>query len=283
MRLKQYGSTTWLAVALLVFAGACSEAPKPPGPSSGVQPIASSASSSSEASSSATAESTTSPARAQVGHPTGIELSNLTSGSVFKQGSFRTLSSAPVFLDDDSVTLVHLSSCCDHDDVPIVTAGATAFDLVVTHSDGEKRHWVFRAVGADRTHPVTFTFSSSQYVAMWIVDAVADVPTTNNGADAIGATAGQDSQGNAGRGDIDLAATGGAVVLYPLMGSGKARNFVFEPGYVETAEAAATDLRIGAAYSQTTDTDLAATFVDERGETQVMSWLFLAIELESVT
>lgn len=282
MQLQQYGPTTWLAVALLVFAAACTEAPKPSGSSSEAQAIASQLPKS-EAPSAAAAEPTTSPTRVQVGHPTRIELSNLTSGSVFKQGSFRTVSSAPVFLDDDVVTLVHLSSCCDHDDVPIVTAGPTAFDLVVTHADGEKRHWVFRAVGADRTRPVTFTFSSTQDVAMWIVDAAADVPTTNNGADAVGATAWQDSQGNAGQGDIDLAATVGAVVLYPLMGSGKARDFVFEPGYVETAEAAATDLRIGAAYSQTTDTDLAATFVDERGETRTMSWLFLAIELESAT
>lgn len=280
--IKHHGSASLLAFAFLVLAGACTEAPEPPRGSPERQLSTTSASESASSSFAPTPEPTTT-IRGQAGRPTRIELSNLTSGSVFKQGSFRMVSSAPVFLDEDTVTLVHLSSCCDHDAVPIVTAGPTVFDLVVTHATGEKRHWVFRAVGADQTAPVTFTFSPPQYLVMWIVDAAAGVPTTSNGADAVEATAWQDSQGNAGQGDIDLGATSGAVVLYPLMGSGKASDFVFEPGYIETAEATATHLRIGTAYSETTDTNLAATFVDERGVRRVMSWLFLAIELSPAT
>jgi hypothetical protein len=214
-----------------------------------------------------------------VGEPTGIELTHLTDGYVQKEGFFRSASTEPVFLDDDQVTIVHLFSCCDHVDPPVVTAGATTFDLVVTHSTGEKRHWVFRGVGEDVETPITFEFSIPQNIAQWIVDAAVGVPTTANGADAIGATAWQDSMANASSGSIDLAATTGAVVGFGAIGSGAARDVAPEPGFVETAEVGPGSYQIFTFWSPAPHSILAATFVDEAGTPQVMSWLFLAAEL----
>lgn len=213
------------------------------------------------------------------GGPSGVELAHLTDGYVSKAGTFFSASTDPVFLDDGRVTIVHLFSCCDHAAPPAVTAGGTTFDLVVTHSTGEKRHWVFRAVGADAEVPISFTFAFPQNVAQWVVDEAAGVPTTANGADAIGATAWQDSMRNASEGSISLAARSGAVVGFGLIGSGGARGVAPEPGYRETAEVGPGSYRIFTFWSPAPDSSLAATFVDESGTPQVMSWLFLAAEL----
>lgn len=211
--------------------------------------------------------------------PTGVELAHLTHGYISKAGTFESASTDPVFLDDDRVTIVHLFSCCDHADPPIVAAGATTFDLVVTHSTGEKRHWVFRAVGSDTEAPIRFSFDLPQNVAQWIVDEAAGVPTTANGADAVGATAWQDSMRNASEGSIDLAAGTGAVVGFGIIGSGRARAVAPEPGYRETAEVGPGSYRMFTFWSPRPDSSLAATFVDGSGTPQDMSWLFLAVEL----
>lgn len=211
--------------------------------------------------------------------PTGVELAHLTDGYISKAGTFLLASTDPVFLDDGRVTIVHLFSCCDHAAPPAVTAGATTFDLVVTHSTGEKRHWVFRAVGSDAEAPISFTFEFPQNVAQWVVDEAAGVPTTANGEDAIGATAWQDSMRNASDGSIDLAARSGAVVGFGLIGSGRARGVAPEPGFRETAEVGPGSYQIFTFWSPRPDSTLAATFVDESGTPQVMSWLFLAAEL----
>ncbi len=257
----------------------------PPGPSQGPKGSSSTPSprpsATSPSPSPVGSQATSSPSGPVSTEPTGIKLTHLTDGFVFKEGPVLSAETAPVFLDDGRVTLVHLFSCCDHADAPVVRAGETTFDLVVTHTTGEKRHWVFRAVGADTTAPITFTFTFEvpQGIVEWIVDAASGVPTTNNGADAIGATAWQNSMANASSGSLDVPATRGAVVGFSAMGSGKAREVVPGPGFVETAESSPSSYQIATFWSRSPTTNVAATFVDDSGTPQIMSWLLLAVEL----
>jgi hypothetical protein len=226
------------------------------------------------------------------GNPAGsspITIENLTMGEVSKAGSFTSRSTSPIAVPNDSLVLVHLMSCCDHADVPTVTGAGLVFDLAVTHTEGEKRHWVFVAANekGPTTGPLTFTFSSGQDRILWTVESALNVELGSNGADAIVQTAWQNSQTNADHGAIALNAfedaARNAAVVFALAGSGAATDIVPEDGMTETAEVetAGANLLIDTFWRGGEETSPSATFRDDAGQLAIQSWLFLALELRA--
>lgn len=136
-----------------------------------------------------------------------VSVSHLTSGGLAKSGVTTQVSAAPITIPPDSLGLVHLLGCCDHAAVPSVVGAALRWDLLVTHTTGEKRHWVFRATtgATPASGALTVRFATAQSRVLWIVDSVTGTPTGNNGADAIVQTRWQNSQANASSGSIALA------------------------------------------------------------------------------
>jgi hypothetical protein len=226
------------------------------------------------------------------GKPSGsspITVENLTFGEVSKEGSFTSRSTSPIAVPADSLVLVHLMSCCDHAALPGVTGAGLTFDLAVTHTEGEKRHWVFIAAneGGPTSGPLTFTFSSGQDRILWTVDVARNVELGSNGSDAIVQTAWQNSQTNADHGAIALEPfedrARDATVVFALAGSGAATDIVPEDGMTETAEAetAGANLLIDTFWKAGEDTSPSATFRDDAGQLAIQSWLFLALELRA--
>lgn len=242
---------------------------------------------SSDSSPSIVSESPT-PSAISEGPRSRIELENLTTGSFSKKGITTSQETSAVTIPADSFVLVHLMSCCDHASVPTVTGGGLTFDLVVTHQDGEKRHWVLGAAseGRSTTGPLTFTFDSAQDRILWVVDAALGVELGSNGADAVVQTAWQNSMPNAESGVIPLNPfedPRNAMVGFALAGSGAATDIVPGRGMTETAETEVqgSSLLIDTFWRIGEDTTVEATFVDEAGSPAVQSWLFLAIELRA--
>jgi hypothetical protein len=216
-----------------------------------------------------------------------IRLDNLTSGGVSKEGSFSSSESAIFSPPPNTLLLVHVFSCCDLSTPPTLSGHDLAWELLVTHESGEKRHWVYRAAsGADPpSDRLTFTFGSTQDAALWIVDYASGTPLGNNGADAIVQAVYQESQPNASSGRIELAPfedpVQGVVVGFALCGSGSATNIVPEAGFIETAESeTAAAIIMDTFWRRGEDTTVSAEFLrDADGTLQVQSWAFLAIEL----
>ena len=211
----------------------------------------------------------------------------MTSGSFDKSGFTTELTTQPITFQPQTLTLVHLMSCCDHAAVPTVTAGPVHFDLVVTHPTGEKRHWVFRSATEKEVGPtpITFTFEIPQSRVLWVVDSIVGAALGRNGADAVVQTAAQDSQTNAEQGAIDLpapAAPDDAVFLFTLAGSGAANDIVPADGMKEAgqAESAGANLIIQNSWGIGPQGALRAEFVDDNsGKSEIESWLFLAVEI----
>jgi hypothetical protein len=216
-----------------------------------------------------------------------FRVATMTSGSFDKSGLTTAVTTQPITFQPQTLTLVHLMSCCDHATVPTVTAGSIHFDLVVTHPTGEKRHWVFRAATEKEVEPtpITFTFEVPQSRVLWIVNSIVGAALGGNGADAVVQTAEQDSQTNANGGAIELtspAAPGNAVFLFALAGSGAANDIVPGDGMKEAgqAETAGANLIIEDSWGIGPQGPLGATFVnDASGKSEIQSWLFLAAEI----
>jgi len=217
----------------------------------------------------------------------GIRLGNLTAGGVSKSGSFTSTESAVYSPPPRALLLVHLFSCCSLSTPPTLSGNGLEWELVVTHEEGEKRHWVYRAASgaAPSSDRLTFTFAVAQDSALWIVDSASGTALGGNGGDAIVQTAFQESQGNASSGEIELTPfedpVNGAVVGFALCGSGSATDIVPEAGFIETAqvETPGSNIIIDTIWRRGEDTTVSAEFRDPDGTLQVQSWLFLAIEL----
>lgn len=217
-----------------------------------------------------------------------IRLDNLTSGALTKEGLFSSAESAIFSPPPNTLLLVHLFSCCDLSTPPTLSGHDLVWELEVTHEQGEKRHWVYRAASGDApaSDRLTFTFAATQGAALWIVDYASGTALGNNGGDAIVQTAYQESQSNATSGVIDLAPledpVDGVVVGFALCGSGSATDIVPEAGFVETAEAATAgaNIIIDTFWRRGEDMTVSAEFrQDADGTLKVQSWLFLALEL----
>jgi hypothetical protein len=217
-----------------------------------------------------------------------IRLSNLTTGFLWKEAPTTSITSEPVVIPADSLVLVHLMSCCDHESVPRVSGPSSDFELAVTHETGEKRHWVLRAAndGPTTRGTLTFTFDAPQSRVLWVVDAATNVELGDNGADAIVQSEWQDSQPNAPAGQIDLQPfeDGRNVgVAFAIAGSGTATDIAPRHGATETAEAevGGSALIMNTFWSDASTGSLAAEFLDDGGQPAVESWLFLALELRA--
>jgi hypothetical protein len=219
-----------------------------------------------------------------------IAISNLSSGQFSKSGLVSSVSTAAFTVPANTLTLVHVMSCCDSSTPPSVTGPGGRFFLVVTHTRGEKRHWVFAAANdaTPDSGTMSFGFSVPQSRVLWVVDAASHVDLGNAGANAIVQTAWQNSMANAAAGSIALAPfqnpTRNAAVGFALAGSGAATNIVPEPGTQETAEAETpgSNLIIDTFWRVGEDPSLSATFIDDATTTpEIESWLFLAVELRA--
>jgi hypothetical protein len=213
---------------------------------------------------------------------TGIRVTNLTKGPVPSKTVLATWTTASVTVPGGALALAHVFACCDHAAVPVLSSPGLTWELVVTHTTGQKRHWVFRAEAPiDATGAVTISFAYPTK-ALWVIDYVTGQRTGGNGADAIGQTVWQNSMMNASSGAIDLPGATGAVLSFTLCGSGAATNIVPEAGYTETGEAdsLASNIIIDTAYSPVPDDHLSVEFRrDQDGSLQVQSWLMLAVEV----
>ena len=230
------------------------------------------------------------PAFGQVATAQGapVSISNLTTGRFIKSGLTSSVTTAPVSIAPNSIGLLHLMSCCNHATVPTVRGAGLSWELLVTHTTGQKRHWVFRAATTSvaATGSLTVAFAAPQSTVLWIADAASGVVITNNGADAIVQVAWQDSQTNATTGAIALgpfASPANAAIGFGLAGSGSATDIVPEAGYTETAQVASSgsNLIIDTFWGVGEDRSVSATFVDGNGAPQMQSWLFLAAELRA--
>jgi len=217
-----------------------------------------------------------------------IDLGNLTAGVVSKSDSFTTAESAVYSPPSHALLLVHLFSCCSLSTPPTLSGNGLEWELVITHEEGDKRHWVYRAASgaSPASDRLTFTFGATQDRALWIVDYASGTALGGNGGDAIVQTAFQESQGNASSGEIELMPfedpVNGAVVGFALCGSGSATDIVPEAGFIETAEVetAGSNIIINTFWRRGEDTTVSAAFRRDSDQTlQVQSWLFLAIEL----
>lgn len=227
------------------------------------------------------------PSQSPVGARSGrITLRNLTSGIVDRTPSAVT---APIDPPPDTLLLAHVFSFYPPGpEPPTVSSGGTEWTLVVGNQAGEKRHWVYRAMGSDAAGPVTIDFGGAvQNAIMWVVDAASGVDLGNDGADAIAQTVAHESQMNATEGTIALAPLehpADAVVCFALAGSGAATDIVPETGYTKTAQAETkgANLIIATFWERGGgDTTPAAVFQDPSATPQIQSWLFLAIELRA--
>ncbi len=229
------------------------------------------------------------PTTESPGSSGSIRLENLTSGQLSKEAPTASLATSGVTIPAHSLVLVHLMSCCDLASVPSVTGAGLTFDLAVTHTDGEKRHWVLVAAntGGPTEGTLTFSFASEQARILWIVDSATNVELGNSGADAIVQTAWQNSQQNADQGSIGLEPfedpTRDVAMGFGLAGSGTATDIVPEAGMHETAETETpgSSLLIDTFWGVGEDTSVSAVFVDDAGQRSVESWLFLALELRA--
>jgi hypothetical protein len=218
-----------------------------------------------------------------------IRLTNLTTGTLYKEAVTTSVSTEPITVGRDSLGLLHLMSCCDHSGVPRVTGPGGPWTLAVTHETGEKRHWVFQLAneGPPVQGAIRVSFERPQDRVLWIVDEATGVDLGNEGADAIVQSAWQDSKANDDAGQIALQPfedpSRNMGVAFVLAGSGTATNIDPERGATETAEAevGGSSLIIDTFWEPGEDGSLAVEFVDDAGNRAVQSWLMLAVELRA--
>jgi hypothetical protein len=215
-----------------------------------------------------------------------IELTNLTFGHA---EATPLVTTEPIDPRPGTLVLAHVMAFRPGGPTaPTLSGNGLTWTLVGGNLEGEKRHWVFRGVGADPAPgPTTIDWAGAPTETLWVIDAASGTALGDDGAEAIVQFVSQESQRNADAGAVGLEPfadpENNATVCFALAGSGAASDISPIDGFVETAEAdnPGQNLIISDFWKRGDAATCAADFLHESGTKQIESWLFLAVELQA--